>query len=178
MRRLSKSEIRRRLKTRPGDQSRLFHYTVVPYLPSIIRSGAIRLATELVPPGERPAVWCSYNPEWEETANKCTAYPGGRIVRETRRSTHTRYGLARIEVDPASCPFDWKVFVARSGVDLNVAESLYKTALKGGARPSEWRVSFKPITSDQWVAIEVYDGEDWTSFPNETWQKAPAMLCL
>ncbi len=42
----------------------------------ILRDGFIKPATAGLPPGERPAVWFSSNPVWEETANKRAEFDG------------------------------------------------------------------------------------------------------
>jgi hypothetical protein len=180
MKTASKQKASRQVRSTHHGGRRLFHYTIVRYLPAIIISGEIRTAGDYMGIDERPAVWCSYNQDWEKTAKKFSVDEiSGRVRSGTKESTHLENGgLARIEVHPQSCPFDWRYFVANSRIDPDLARSLYKAGIKDGAHPREWRVSFEPIASDQWIAIEVYDGEDWTSLPNETWQKAPAMLCL
>lgn len=52
------------------EDRRLWHYTIGQRIDSIIEDGMIKLATAFVPQNERPVVWCSFSPKWEETANK------------------------------------------------------------------------------------------------------------
>lgn len=144
---------------------RLFHYTIIPKLPAIEETGAIIPATAGVPEDEKPIVWCSLNQEWEETANKMMADNHGNLHSLTKRETHELGGgLARIEVDPKSCPLDWKTFKATSGVQPKMAAALYETAIKSRSRPGDWRGSYEPIGREHWVCIEVYDGEKWRPY--------------
>lgn len=82
---------------------RVWHYTIVQYLPSIIADGEIKLATEYVWEG-RPVVWFSTNPRWEETANKSWESNGVIRFLDKDETEQVGQGLARIEVRPEAAP--------------------------------------------------------------------------
>lgn len=146
---------------------RVYHYTIGAYLPPIIEAGELRPATAGVPSGERPAVWFSTNPEWEETANKMTARKvKGRVVftMGTKESTlKAGGGLVRIAVRPEAAPLSWEDFRALSGVAKEHADSLEKAARDQGANPDEWRVSFDPVPRYEWIDVEVWSEGGWIS---------------
>lgn len=151
-----------------AEEARVYHYTIGAYLLPIIESDEIRPATAGVPAGERPAVWFSTNPEWEETANKMTARKGkGRVVvatKGTRESTAKGGGgLVRIAVRPEAAPFSWQDYRALSGVAKAHADSLENVARFDGANPDEWRVSFDPVPRSEWIDVEVWTAGAWVS---------------
>jgi hypothetical protein len=79
----------------------LWHYTVVVRLAGILQDQVIQPARAGIGYTERPAVWLSTNPFWEETANKGGYAPDGTDITLTRDETARTYGgLARIEVGP------------------------------------------------------------------------------
>jgi hypothetical protein len=146
----------KRAATEPG----LWHYTVVEYLPAIPASGEIRLATRLVSPGVKPAVWCSTNAVWEETANKMLGTPRG-VTMLDRAGTHEHFGLARISVRSDAAPHTWADYQRLSGEDRADCRRLERVARKVGAWPAQWRCSFAPILAEDWLAIEAWDGSAW-----------------
>jgi len=44
---------------------------------------------------------------------------------------------------------------------------LKKVAYRRGSRPSQWFVSFSPVPSDKWLAIEIWDGKKWVPAPQQ-----------
>ena len=56
----------------------VWHYTILDAFRSILRDGFIKPATQFVPPGERPVVWFSSNPVWENSAAKGVTEGGRR----------------------------------------------------------------------------------------------------
>lgn len=137
-----------------------WHYTVGMYLPKIIASGAINPATAGVPVGERPAVWFSTHPVWEETANKAIVTPLGAI--RTRKATHKHAGgLVRIGVSRETAPHDWAAFKSMSGITRTMAGQLESAAIKMGGKPRNWFVSFDPVTYEQWLCVEAWNGKRW-----------------
>lgn len=141
-----------------------WHYTVGQYFDAITKAGLLRPATAGVPIGERPAVWFSVNPVWEETANKSLVAPGGRLIPGTRETTHSRGGgLLRFGVAPHDAPHDWESFKKMSGIVPKHARGLYAAAVSCGARPGEWYVSFEPVPREKWLTVEWWNGEEWTT---------------
>lgn len=144
----------------PGNK-RLFHYTVGACLPQIIRSGEIKLATAFVNKGEKPAVWFSTNPVWEQTANKMLFDKDtGRLINLDKEGTALwGNGLVRIEIVPEAAPYTWWNYKRLSRAKKKILRGLYEVAMKDGADPKEWRVSFEPVRAEFWLAIEIWSAE-------------------
>ena len=149
------------------NSKRLYHYTTREALSSILRDKKIKPTEVLIDPNERPAVWCSYNPVWEETANKSFLDPyTNTIIFLNREQTHLMSGgLVRVEVSPSSALYNWTAFKRLSGISKKSFESLKKVNHKLGINAdSEWRVSFEPIQRNSWLSIEIWDGDEWQSY--------------
>ena len=143
-------------------RTRYFHYTIVDRLRVIVDSGAILASVANVPPGERPAVWCSSSPVWEETANKSIVLPDGRLVFGDRATTQALGGgLARIEVRAESVPHDWRAFKMLSGIVPTQAVALVESARFVGSSVESWRMSFTAIRQVDWIGIEIDGGQGW-----------------
>jgi hypothetical protein len=155
------------VKKATGPPPGLWHYTVVPRLEDIMISGEIRPATALLDPGVKPAVWCSTNPAWEETANKLAGAPGGRVISLDRAGTHKHFGLARIAVREEAAPHTWTDYQRLSGDSRKSCRGLERSARNHDAWPAQWRCSFEPIPARDWLEIEVWDGAKW-----RTWREA------
>jgi hypothetical protein len=145
---------------------RRWHYTVEVYLPDIIASGVILPATARISAGERPAVWTSTNPVWEETANKGYFERTTATVHPATKATTLRFGgLARIEVRPEAAPYDWIAFRAISRIQPSTAAMLAKVGFARGVSPYDWFVSFDPIDAADWLAVEVWRDGQWVPAP-------------
>src|SRR5437763_556017 len=118
------------------DSSQLrWHYTTGDYLTQILESQVIHPATIGVPEGEKPCVWFSTHPEWEQTANKAVYIDGVRVPC-TKDQTHMfGGGLKRIGVAEHTAPHAWRVFKRLSGASSKVATALYSQAIVLGAKP-------------------------------------------
>jgi hypothetical protein len=138
---------------------RVFHYTTMEKLGKILDSRSIFTATGYVPKNERPVVWFSTNPVWEETANKGIMDALGRISDGSREKTHKGAGgLARIEV-PESITVNWLTFKLESGIKPVLAKRLARIAKKQNSKPSEWRVSFTSVPESEWISLELFNWE-------------------
>jgi hypothetical protein len=138
---------------------RVFHYTTMEKLEHILNDRLIIPATEYVPKNERPVVWFSTNPVWEETANKGIMDALGRISEGSREKTHEGAGgLSRIEV-PESTTVNWLTFKLESGIKPILAKRLARTAKKQNSKPSEWRVSFTSVPESEWLSVELFNWE-------------------
>jgi hypothetical protein len=158
--------IQRRPETPIG--KRLFHYTTRDRLAHILADGIIKQATDCLQPRVKPAAWCSYNQLWEETANKGWMQPSGHRVSLNKQQTHELCGgLARIEVDPDAVPYDWAAYKILSGWESHLLRGLADIGVAMGMATSDWRCSFKPIPSEKWRAIELWDGEQWRAAPKD-----------
>jgi hypothetical protein len=144
-----------------------WHYTIGEYLPRIIETGLLLLSDRYIGPGERPAVWFSLRQDWEPTAAKFGLVPARRSPQAAMTAMAMRGGgLVRIGVLEATAPFDWREFRRHSGLDPKIARGLAITAKEQGADPYDWRVSFDAVPSEEWIAIELWDGRAWVGHPN------------
>lgn len=142
--------------------ARIFHYTIGERLASIMKNG-IRLATAYVPVEVRPVVWFSTAPVWETTANK-GAMIDGEYRTLTRDETRALGGgLVRVEVAPEVAPYKWKDYCTLSGDTEESLKGLKRTARHQGSDPRNWRVSFEPVPTDRFLAVEVWENSRWQS---------------
>jgi len=144
--------------------ARLFHYTRAGHLRSILESGAISLATKYVAPWECPVVWLSLEAVWEPTATPGMTAPDNPLAIKMLSGIEElaiHESPIRFEVNPASYPFQWSEFVRYSNTRL--AAELWQTAVKRGANPKLWRVSFQPIPQSEWLSVERWEDGEWES---------------
>src|SRR5262245_30228238 len=100
-RRHSAPDEERAREMKSGKPSEIYHYTIGHRLVAIVNEGIIKPATAYVPEGERPAVWFTINPNWDETATKLYQEDDGslRICTREEMAEHGG-GLVRIVVEP------------------------------------------------------------------------------
>jgi hypothetical protein len=150
-----------------------WHYTVGVHVPSIVKDGVIRPATRFVPPGEKPIVWFSTHPDWEPTANKNWPNPDGSLIRLDRAGTAEKCGgLERFGVADETAPYRWQALKDLSGMSRKMAQGLYDTAIRMGARPSDWWGTFDAVPRSLWIAVQVHSGGVWLDAP-ETFASPP-----
>lgn len=142
---------------------KLWHYTSKDRIDTILDSEVINLATAGVPDRERPAVWLSSNPIWENTATKGVVENGIRRS-VTKDEMDSLCGLARIEVEIFSGIINWKHFKRVSGIKNSSASALESSGLNKNANPKEWFTSFKPISIDYWIKAEILVDGKWVDY--------------
>lgn len=143
----------------------LWHYTVVERLQRILHSGEIVPPTVGSPRRAKPVVWFSSNPVWEPSANRLWRDDiDGRTVRLSKDQTYVLGGgLARIGVASDAAPHDWKAYRHLSGISADDAKTIYDEAVSAGARPGEWFATFDSVPRAKWLAVEIWDNEQWTA---------------
>ena len=144
---------------------RVFHYTVVNYLPAIFERKMLMPTAK--DSEKEQAVWFSTNPEWEETANKAYHSGDGIPIEGNKWDSYKIYGgLARIEVAPEIAPYNWEQYKKKSNIPMEKAQEIEAHAAKYNADPGEWRVSFEPVSKDNFLSIEVldWDNQVWEDF--------------
>ena len=142
---------------------RFFHYTSPTYLPTIIKAGYIKLATEGIDKNEKPAVWLSTNSIWEHTATKIGIING--VPNQlTMEQQYKFVGLARIEVQRIEGFVDWNVFGSVSGVTEQSYLFMERLGKRKGANPDEWWAYFEEIVSKNWLQIEIWNGSSWLKY--------------
>jgi hypothetical protein len=135
-----------------------YHYTIGLYLPDIIKSGVIRLATAFVFRKEEEAVWFSTNKFYEHTAAKAGRTVNGRIQVGDMEFTHQNGGgLVRIAVEDHIAPVSWTEYLVQSGIDFKFAALLTNSGIEQGGKPQQWFCSWTPVESKHWLSIEKFD---------------------
>ena len=51
--------------------------------------------------------------------------------------------------------------------DLSFIQGLEEVPLKQGAKPSDWFGSLFPITSDNFIKVEIFNGKNWVLYENK-----------
>lgn len=140
-------------------EGRLFHYTTGNKINQIIKDGFIKLETSggVDFKKQRPAVWCTFSPEWENTCNKGLITDGKHKALNMLDTAHYAEGIYRIEVDPVAAPHDWDKWLIKSNVSTKIANGLKRVAIERGSDISLWRASFKPINKEYWKSLEEYN---------------------
>ena len=149
-----------------GKPEVLWHYTKGMCMPSILREGQIRVASGQCEPNERPAVWFSANQVWEPTVYMIGFVNGRQQIITRDEMCDLVGGLFRIGVRPDVAPHNWDDFRRLSGVSAGMASHLKKVGYEVGARISEWFVTFDPVPSEKWVAVESWNGRAWEAAPH------------
>jgi hypothetical protein len=143
---------------------KVFHYTGWERFQGICIDGEIRVATKHVPPGVKPVVWFTTNPDWEETANKPVVRRDGSLSEPLNRHALWEHGYnpIRIEVDPKKASLSsWNNYKKNSGDSMDMLKSLEKTAKQMGSNPKQWLVSYENVPVDAIVYVCVWDGTKW-----------------
>ncbi len=138
----------------------LWYYTTAKELNDILGAGELR--PEAIA-REKAAVWFSTNQDWEPIANMPRRESAGRLSKD--QTYVLGGGLARIGVDLATAPHDWKAFKQLSGIAPKTAKEVYNAAVQAGSRPGHWHASFEAVARSKWLAIEILDGEVWVARP-------------
>jgi hypothetical protein len=155
-----------------------WHYTTGQCFLQIVEDGIIKPAITGVPTHEKPIVWFSTNPHWENTASKAMRKPDGSIVTLNMEETAEHCGgLVRFGVAPETAPHDWNALRDISGMSPKMASALYQAAIRQGARPGEWWGCFEPVPRSRWVAVHVYQDGRWVGVPLPDYTEQPEERC-
>jgi hypothetical protein len=136
----------------------IYHYTQVFHVPSILAQG-LQPSDLFISPGQKPLLWFSTNPMWENTVLPYNA-PS---LQEAHLQTLHIGGLARMICDESVAPYRWKELKKIARIPSKIAMGLYSSAIRLGSRPGEWRGTLDVVPVAKFMAIEFYDGEKWTS---------------
>ena len=139
---------------------KLWHYTAELRIPEIVQSGVIKLATKFLEKRERPAVWLSSNPTWENTATKM-ANDGFHTRQLSLEEMKLHFGLARIQVVTKKSYVTWGKFKYDSGISAEFYDFLESEGFRKQANPKEWYASFEPIVKAEWLSIEIWRNNQW-----------------
>ena len=144
---------------------RLWHYTIYHTFRKIVESGEIKTHTT-ARLNEKPVVWLSSNPIWEETVRKAIRNPETEEISMalSRDELFKRdFPAVRIEINTELVVIrSWRNFKKYGGISKKEAKGLEKVAIKWGANPKEWWVSCDniPLRSCIWP-IEIWNEKEW-----------------
>ncbi len=145
-------------------EKKYYHYTPATRLEEIIESGQINLAFKSInKKTEKPCAWVSTNSLWEQTATKIYVDSEGRMCQMKFREQLEIFGCARIQVEPKGL-FSWQALKKIANMDKKQARLMELKGIQMGGKPSQWFGSLKPITIDNWICAEIFDGEKWVEY--------------
>jgi hypothetical protein len=143
-----------------------YHYTVGSYLASILRDG-LHPATAGVPKSERPIVWFTASPHWEETANKSLVVRG--MCQFLTQAETSRFcdGLCRIGVrDDLRGLHPFARITRESHQDPRTTDALIAVAVERGSAPArDWYGTFRVVQPADFAVVEKFDGSGWVPVP-------------
>ncbi|MBN2571389.1 MAG: hypothetical protein JXA68_04620 [Ignavibacteriales bacterium] len=150
-----------------------YHYTKGCHLPSIVREGMIRTTSEGIEKNEKPAVWLTKSPEWE---NECNVgymvnpqvminghilFINENIITASNEYMRKKVGMCRIIVSENLPTISWAKFKHVSGISERIYKSLDKTCRGNGSPVDKWFCTFKAIPEKYWEGIEMFFGSNW-----------------
>ena len=145
----------------------LYHYTHHKALLGILKEGNIKLATASALK-TKPIAWLSIDKVFERTALKMVRDSINQTTKLTFDEQFEELGLARIEVKRTKKIHTWaKLKHLANYRDLSFIHGLEEVGLKCGAKPSDWYGSLTPITKNNFIKIEIFNGKKWVLYENE-----------
>lgn len=143
----------------------VYHYTNKLNLKKILRDRAI-LSSPGFTEWEKPTVWLSTTPHWENSASSIARNRDGSF---RKRSIHEvgNLGMARIKIDlEKTRVFTIQQFKNISRISTRNLKRLNEFALECKSNINDWRVSFSDIPLESWEKVEVFDDfkKIWTDF--------------
>ena len=143
-----------------------WHYTVHQKYQKIIATDEIRPATKNIDYNEKPVVWFSTNPDWEETVRKPIrdSLTGKETESLSKDNLFIRgFPPVRIEANPDLVKLrSWRHFRKHSGVSKASIKVMLKLAKLWRANPKEWYITYKPVPLLHCLEpVEIWMGEKW-----------------
>ena len=139
---------------------RLWHYTPASRLQDILVSGYLRPSVE---PGEneKPVVWFSSNPSWENSVIKYGRIEEQELLVLTESSMKETCGLGRIEVKYTKNIIPWMEVKESNGVHsiINDFSEIAGELLDGN--PKEWFASYIKCDMQDWLSVEIWKDDLW-----------------
>jgi hypothetical protein len=135
----------------------IYHYTQMVHLESIMELG-LQPYTYNLQPGEKPSLSFTTNPVWENTVFVINA-PN---ISEAHQKMLERGGLVRISCEDSVAPYRFRKLCEVARIPRRMSRHLYSRAIEVGSNPSDWRGTLAVVPVDEFRAIDVYDGHEWT----------------
>jgi hypothetical protein len=147
--------------------SLLWHYTIGQNFQFIVADKAIKPSALYSGTKDWPVVWFSRNQVWESAVSKGMETPEGTWQQLTNEELNKMGGgLYRIGAARETTPHNWDDFVRLSGISHAIAAGLKRSAKDKGASHKDWFASFDPVDQAKWLAVEVWENQQWVSLAN------------
>lgn len=138
-----------------------WHYTTGEKLPSILASGVLWGATEMLYPHERPVVWFSLHQHYELTARKARLDACGRLVTMSVAETRQHCGgLFRFGVDPRRL-IAGESLRRRARIPPSLWRGLHTEGKDQGADPAHWLGHVGDIPTADLAVFVMDDAGAW-----------------
>jgi len=146
-----------------------WHYTTLASLQVILEDGFLEpsplyddeSSAELIADSakERPVLWFTSSPNWEETANKALrSLEGSRQL--DREGTLEYFGLARVGVSEGYPLEKFLRITRKSRQKKRLTNRLIRTAVEAGSNPhGDWWGTFERVYEKDWNVVQIYSAE-------------------
>lgn len=168
-----------------------YHYTKGSNLAKIVIEGRIRVSKSLIDKNEKPAVWLTKSPVWD---NACTIE---RIVNAHELSSGQVYssdeinslsvnneyikqkiGMVRILIKESIPVISWTKFKYVSGISEFFYQAIDQHSRSIGSPVHDWLCSFSEIPKEYWEGIEMYVDDHWVRWDEKLPIQEFIDLCL
>ena len=123
-----------------------WHYTTGQKAKMIFESGELKPTDAFIEAQERPILWFSKNQDWEQTANKMLAGPGGALRPLTMEETRELCGgLFRFGM-PSHDLIQWPRLARSANMRSKIQRALEEEGLRAGADFREWCGILEPVS--------------------------------
>ncbi len=130
-----------------------WHYTITPIYFEILKSGYLKPSDSYLTPGEKPVLWFSSNPFWEETASKSLKDHGMTIHLSMEETAQKAGGLVRFAF-PLELLVRWPRIGQQANIKSKERKILEEAGIRRGADPRQWYGTLERINVDDCIAIE------------------------
>lgn len=134
-----------------------WHYTKGVHYPKIVSSGVLKCTSSGIPDDEKPVLWFSINPKWENTVSTAQVINN---VKRTHTMSETRdqfEGLYRFGV-PSNLLIPWIELIKVANIHPLMRKLLEKSARNCGANPYQWMGLLQSMAINEAV-IEIMDDD-------------------
>ena len=149
-----------------------FHYTSLAGLAGILKDGSIKTCPwdeedRLFENDFEPTytficdvAWVSAAPVWEPAATATKEFAIGWGYGIDDFVNGEPLPVARIEISP-DILFEWSNYLHATGTTCDDLFRLLARADEIGSTPADWAVCPRPIPRSDWLAVDIWNGEDW-----------------
>jgi len=146
----------------------LWHYTAHPHLSKILIDGFLKVSNaEKLLKHKHPSLWFSSNPIWEPTATKDAGDEYGNRVPMTKEEQYNDFGLARIGINYFPELITWAKYRYLSMLPEMQLDMMEKIGREKGGNPKQWYTTFKSVSKDKWICVEIWDCDKWVKYENQ-----------